>query len=1482
MLLLCFSSNKVCVSWFFFFFTSSERKEDYQHLQVYVELSTCCSFWPSDDNPCHIFSCFRSLIGRGRVDGIINQSAYFHLQLEFDWEAAVKEIDDACERVALASIADEPVRSVASENQDGNFRDGKFPFFYRPKSSNGARQSTLDGFVGSSKKFGDGPESSSRATMAVDDGENLYVSIDPETAKTWIYPGKIIFAAPSRPLVMQQIEACHNIVGIPQEWTIDMTGQMSPSKRSSFWETKRVFFVTPQVLEKDIKSGRCLVTEFVCLVIDEAHRAMGNYSYCTAVRELMAVPVQVRILALTATPGSKKHTVQNVIDNLQISVLEYRNESDNDVKKYMHDRQLELIEVAMSNDAVRINNLLLEAIQPLVSRLCALGVLQHRDLSTFSPCALLNSRDKFRQSPPANLPQAKYGEVEGYFGVLITLYYIHKLLSSHGTRPAYEMLQEKMQQGTFAKLMSRNEALWNAKMLMEKSLSHGAPNPKLLKMLEVLTDHFKTKDPQQSRVIIFSNYRGSVRDIMESLSSLGGFVKATEFIGQSSGKSLKGQSQKVQQAVLQKFRTGGYNVIVATSIGEEGLDIMEVDLVICFDANISPLRMIQRMGRTGRKHHGRVVILACQGNELKGYLNKQAKAKAVGKHMHNGGTNSFIFHSSPRMVPHIYKPEVQFVELSIEKFVPRGRKVKEDSVKKVPCLNMSTAETDLLTKYFDSGKEDRWNPSLIAFPHFQVFPSTVHHVRHSYRTTRMLIDSMQLLQEVGSFDSNRPISDGKVSLSGPSCVQAVSVPQANIAIVAPAGMELHIQVMQGCNSMIHTQVCQFPSWLVADKQAVIVLLFFCCLNSSAFLQVGDESAKHDCPSLLETKFDAQASVDKVSQHNFQQCIPGISSQRIAHHRFLFGTSFVSVTAVGSICISYVPLLPSSEEAAGFKISVPKQGWEVKTVKQEMTPFRAPSRKKNQNCDAKNAIGSHNFACKSPIPSRPDADKPACLTDIKEIVPQAPMVESKSPTTLIENATGKNVPLKAYSVMPVSDLKDLELSPRLTNLIERGVVPETPTAEPFNESSATVHVLNASMTAKTDGCSLSIDHLSPSVMVPRCSAKLFNSPECIQNPVSTFSSLGPCELDTFRTPAFDSRTGKRLDTENSEGVSDVRNMKLCGLSAANLPTPTEKHDSKSCSEEWQDIPTSVHQPCKLKRLRKYRDIGKSTPHQTMHRRSNEDGTSLGVGSNRAKSVVAKLQRGKMISRSRVNDFFDEEAEVSSDMDVSEDEQEDGEDPENNSFVDDRVNSTIATTQAEASETDMMAFYSRRSLLSQSPLECHLNFNGSSPIVTISEGHSLGTDSFEKSSVVSGRSINQSNSSNRDPCELEEGITSVNALASEVRIAVRKQTEGKIDMRKRKLDYQSVPSLHAADICVEGNGPVTSRCEEKCPEHENDTVFDDQFYEGLDLDEIEATAAEMLQRKSELTLQQSAKLETSLNRKEGHDLDVLCSPSFDLGV
>lgn len=67
--------------------------------------------------------------------------------------------------------------------------------------------------------------------------------------------------------------------------------------------------------------------------------------------------------------------------------------------------------------------------------------------------------------------------------------------------------------------------------------------------------------------------------------------------------------------VMKKFREGGYNTLVSTCVGEEGLDIGDVDLIVCFDASKSPIRLVQRMGRTGRKREGSIVMLMTEGKE---------------------------------------------------------------------------------------------------------------------------------------------------------------------------------------------------------------------------------------------------------------------------------------------------------------------------------------------------------------------------------------------------------------------------------------------------------------------------------------------------------------------------------------------------------------------------------------------------------------------------------------------------------------------------------------------------------------------------------------------------------------------------------------------------------------------------------------------------------------------------------------------------
>ena len=79
---------------------------------------------------------------------------------------------------------------------------------------------------------------------------------------------------------------------------------MNPTRRRESWQSCHMFFLTPHILANDLASGICPAEQIKCLVVDEAHKATGNYSYCTVVQELTNAQARYRILALSATPGS--------------------------------------------------------------------------------------------------------------------------------------------------------------------------------------------------------------------------------------------------------------------------------------------------------------------------------------------------------------------------------------------------------------------------------------------------------------------------------------------------------------------------------------------------------------------------------------------------------------------------------------------------------------------------------------------------------------------------------------------------------------------------------------------------------------------------------------------------------------------------------------------------------------------------------------------------------------------------------------------------------------------------------------------------------------------------------------------------------------------------------------------------------------------------------------------------------------------------
>jgi Fanconi anemia group M protein len=89
-------------------------------------------------------------------------------------------------------------------------------------------------------------------------------------------------------------------------------------------------------------------------------------------------------------------------------------------------------------------------------------------------------------------------------------------------------------------------------------------------------------------------------------------INASRFVGQAKRQGDIGMKQDEQTSILESFRNGEFDVLVATSIAEEGLDIPQVDLVIFYEPIPSEIRHIQRRGRTGRMSAGSVIILAAK------------------------------------------------------------------------------------------------------------------------------------------------------------------------------------------------------------------------------------------------------------------------------------------------------------------------------------------------------------------------------------------------------------------------------------------------------------------------------------------------------------------------------------------------------------------------------------------------------------------------------------------------------------------------------------------------------------------------------------------------------------------------------------------------------------------------------------------------------------------------------------------------------
>ena len=422
--------------------------------------------------------------------------------------------------------------------------------------------------------------------------------------------GVILFLAPTRVLVNQHLDF------LKKNLTFDdivlITGEDSVEKRANLWNS-RIICATPEVARNDMGHNVVNSSQFSLVIFDEVHRTTGDYAYSSIAEHFENS--STRLLGMTATLPSEQEKATEILTRLKISSVAERNENSPDVKPYIQETNTEWINVELPSELKSIQKLLKSALDERYDVLRKNGLPLNNQQSLSS---LLRLR-------PFVLSKSRKSAKPLFSGIRI--HYALNILEAHGITPFLQFCKRaQAKKGVGVKdLFEIDPNFTQALTLAKEAQSNGIEHSKIPKLKEILNS-------VPGKSLIFTSYRDSVDMIYTQLNQMG--ISAGILIGKAGDTGLK---QKKQIETVQKFRDGEFQVLVATRVGEEGLDIAEVNQVIFYDNVPSSIRFIQRRGRTGRKDTGKLVVLIAKNTIDETYYwigkRKMTAAKSMGSKM---------------------------------------------------------------------------------------------------------------------------------------------------------------------------------------------------------------------------------------------------------------------------------------------------------------------------------------------------------------------------------------------------------------------------------------------------------------------------------------------------------------------------------------------------------------------------------------------------------------------------------------------------------------------------------------------------------------------------------------------------------------------------------------------------------------------------------------------------------------------------------
>ncbi|MBR9692963.1 DEAD/DEAH box helicase [Candidatus Woesearchaeota archaeon] len=428
---------------------------------------------------------------------------------------------------------------------------------------------------------------------------------------------RIVLLAPTKPLADQHAQTFRRDLDLEPQDVVLFTGNVAPAKRAKQFTAATIICTTPQGLENDLVSGRISLKDVSLLIFDEAHRATGDYSYVFIAERYRKTAEHERILALTASPGSDKQTIEQVCSNLFIEELEVRSGDSPDVSPYIQEIDIHHVSVKMPAEFKSVHQALSRCHNARIDDLKTLGVLNRQALT--NKTTMLRAQAALHAQAARGHKNFEHFKSMSVLAEALKVQHALELIETQGAQSLSKYMDKLRLQAT----KGQSKAVQNlikdvnfksAQLLLDKVREAGVEHPKLRAVQKTVLQHIY--DAKDTKIIIFNQYRDQAVKIKESLDDIK--VPAKIFVGQMK-KGDTGMTQKEQQKILEEFRNGEFNCLIATSVAEEGLDIPKVDVVIFYEPIPSAIRTVQRRGRTGRLEKGKVIMLVTEGTRDEGY-----------------------------------------------------------------------------------------------------------------------------------------------------------------------------------------------------------------------------------------------------------------------------------------------------------------------------------------------------------------------------------------------------------------------------------------------------------------------------------------------------------------------------------------------------------------------------------------------------------------------------------------------------------------------------------------------------------------------------------------------------------------------------------------------------------------------------------------------------------------------------------------------